>query len=187
MMPKLNGPLTKYGLAIAGITLVLDQLTKLWILNVVDLDSIGRVPVLPFLDLAMAWNQGISYGLFQQDTAFGRAALVLLAVAATALLAVWLAGERLRVNAAALGLIMGGAVGNAIDRAVYGAVADFVLLHWGAFTWYVFNVADIAIVVGVALLLYGAFRGGDRSQARDEPAGTMSAQPPHAGEARDGT
>lgn len=150
----------KPGLRLGGLVgaaiLVSDQLLKLWIVFLYDLPSKGRIEVLPFLDLVMVWNRGISYGLFQQDTFLGRAILVLVSVVAAIFILLWLRSPMTRFQAVALGFILGGAIGNGIDRAVYGAVADFVLLHGFGFEWYVFNIADAAIVVGVALILYGS-------------------------------
>ena len=123
-------------------------------LNVVRIDERGPIRVAPFFDLTMVWNRGISYGLFQQHEAAGAWALVALSLVAAVALGVWLARTQVWIIAIALGLLIGGALGNAIDRALYGAVADFVLLYWIPFFPYVFNVADAAIVAGVALLLY---------------------------------
>jgi signal peptidase II len=145
--------------ALALITLVLDQASKLWLLFPFDLASRGRVPVLPVFDLVLIWNTGVSYGLFQQDGPLGRWLLVALHVAASVAITIWIGRERDRTSALGLALILGGAVGNGIDRIAYGAVVDFALLHWGDVTWYVFNIADAAIVAGVLLLLYGALRG----------------------------
>ena len=117
----------------------------------------------PFLDLVLIWNRGISYGLFQQDGPLGQWALLALTAVAVVLLWIWLARSTSRLTALSLGLIIGGAVGNAIDRVAYGAVADFVLLHLTtasfSFKWYVFNLADAAIVAGVAGLLYDSLAG----------------------------
>ena len=113
----------------------------------------------------MVWNRGISYGLFQQHEDWGRYGLVLLSVAAAIGMGVWLARARTIVLALALGLLIGGALGNALDRFLYGAVADFVLLYWIPFFPYVFNVADLAIVAGVALLLYDS-SSSSRGHAR---------------------
>ena len=146
------------GLSAAAITFAADQALKLWMLSIFDLPGRGRVEVLPFLDLVMVWNRGISYGLFQQDTELGRAVLLAISAIACGLLIYWLRQPMSRLQAVALGLILGGAAGNAVDRARFGAVADFVLLHAGNFEWYVFNIADAAIVVGVGVLLYGAVR-----------------------------
>ena len=152
------------GLVVALSTFVADQALKLWIVFVYDLAARGRVEVLPFLDLVMVWNRGISYGLFQQDSGIGRLVLLGISLIACVLLVVWLRRENSGLAAVAIGLILGGAAGNGVDRAAYGAVADFVLLHAGGFEWYVFNIADAAIVVGVALLLYGALLQNGRTE-----------------------
>jgi signal peptidase II len=161
--PYLWGPFTGLGLVTILIALLIDQAVKLWLLFVYDLAEMGAVPVTPFFDLVLVWNKGISYGLFQQEGAFGQGALLGLKVAAVVLLWVWLTRVTTRWSAVSLGLIIGGAVGNAIDRLAYGAVADFAHFHvttatW-TFSWYVFNLADVAIVVGVAGLLYESLIG----------------------------
>jgi signal peptidase II len=157
------GPLTGFGLAVALIAALLDQALKLWLLFVFRLADKGAVAVAPFVDLVLTWNQGISYGWFQQEGPFGQWALLALKGVAVALLWIWLARAATRPTALSLGLIIGGAIGNAIDRLAYGAVADFVLLHaetatW-RFNWYVFNLADVAIVAGVVILLYESLFG----------------------------
>jgi signal peptidase II len=157
------GPLSKFGLAAALATAVLDQALKLWLLFVFELGRKGHVAIGPFIDLVLTWNTGISYGWFQQDGPLGQGALLALKVIAVALLWIWLARAGTRLSATSLGLIIGGAIGNGIDRLAYGAVADFVLLHvqtasW-SFHWYVFNLADVAIVAGVAGLLYESLLG----------------------------
>ncbi len=148
------GGSARFGAATALAVFVADQISKLWILFVVRLEDTGPWQLLPFMDFVMVWNRGISYGLFQQTSDIGRWALVVLSIAASVWLGLWLRRSARRVEALALGLIIGGALGNVIDRIAYGAVADFVHLHWGRFSWYVFNIADAAIVVGVAALLY---------------------------------
>jgi signal peptidase II len=157
------GRFTGAGLAAALATLLLDQAVKLWLLFGYDLAEQGAVALTPFFDLVLVWNKGISYGLFQQESALGRWALLGLKLAAVLLLWVWMARVPTRWSAVSLGLIIGGAIGNAIDRLAYGAVADFAHFHittagW-AFSWYVFNLADVAIVVGVAGLLYESLFG----------------------------
>jgi signal peptidase II len=161
--------LSRFGLAAAVITAVLDQALKLWLLFIYDLGRYARVALLPFLDLALTWNTGISYGWFQQDGPFGQGALLALKMIAVALLWIWLARATTRLSAVSLGLIIGGAIGNGIDRLAYGAVADFVLLHvttatW-RFDWYVFNLADVAIVAGVVGLLYESLLGERAAKA----------------------
>lgn len=144
------------GIAAAVATFVLDQATKLWVLSLA-IPERGPLRIAPFLDITLVWNRGISYGLLQQD-GLGRWLLVAATVAASVGLTVWLMRARHAVVRLALGLIVGGALGNLVDRVAYGAVVDFVHLHAGSFSWYVFNVADAAIVVGVGLLLLDGFR-----------------------------
>lgn len=154
------GPVSPLGLSIAAVTVLLDQATKTWMLYVYDIGAKGPVAVTSFFDLVLVWNQGISYGLLPQQSALGRWGLILFAVFASAALAVWLARLDSRLAAASIGLIIGGAIGNGIDRILYGAVADFFSFHAFGYQWYVFNVADTAIVAGVVGLLYDSlFRG----------------------------
>jgi signal peptidase II len=163
------GPVTTVGVATAAIACVLDQASKLWMLKVFDLAGKGVVKVAPFVDLVLTWNTGISYGWFQQEGPFGQGALLALKAVVVALLWIWLARASSRLSAISLGLIIGGAIGNGIDRLAYGAVVDFVLLHaetatWH-FNWYVFNLADVAIVAGVVGLLYESFWGDNAPKA----------------------
>ncbi len=150
------GPLTRLGLLIATMVFAVDQLSKWWILKVVNLDEREPIQITPFMDFAMAWNKGVSYGLL---TTHMQGLLVVLSLAITVMLMFWLAKADMAQTAASYGLLIGGAVGNALDRLLHGAVADFVHLHWGTMSWYIFNVADIAIVAGVAVLLYDALLG----------------------------
>lgn len=151
------GPLSGFGLAVAAVTCLLDQASKLYLLFVHDLAA-NPIRLGPFFDFVLTRNTGISYGLFQTQGALGQWVLLGVKGVAVALLWVWLARARERLTALALGLIIGGAVGNAIDRLAYGWVADFVFFHVSAgtwrFNWYVFNLADVAIVAGVIGLLY---------------------------------
>jgi signal peptidase II len=159
MGPRLAGILT------ALVTLVVDQGHKLWMLFVFDIASKQPVQLAPFLDLVMAWNPGISYSLLRADTDLGRYGLLALSLSVTAGLTVWLWRAPDRLTTLALGLIIGGALGNAYDRFAYGAVADFFHFHIGSFSWYVFNLADVAIVAGVGLLLYESFGFGQKPEA----------------------
>lgn len=151
-------PFLRSGLIAAVVALALDQASKLWLLNVYELGGRGVVKVTSFFDLVLAWNTGISYGWFQDTGPVGQAILLVAKAAAVILLAVWMARSGARLAAIGLGLIIGGAIGNAIDRLAYGAVVDFALFHaeFGGktYNWYVFNLADVAIVAGVAALLY---------------------------------
>lgn len=144
-------------LGLAGLSFVADQAHKWWMLNVYGMEGRGTVPVTPFLDLVMVWNKGVSYGLFETHM---QGVLVALSLVISAFLWRWAARTSRVLAAAALGLVIGGALANALDRALRGAVADFFHIHWGSFSWYVFNLADIAIVAGVALLLYDSLREG---------------------------
>lgn len=147
------------GLSIAAVCLIADQAHKLWMLFVYDIAARQPVHVAPFLDLVMAWNPGISYSLFAAESAAGRWTLLGVTLLATTGLSVWLWLAPDRLTASGLGFIVGGALGNAYDRYAYGAVADFFYFfldteRFGRLSWYVFNIADVAIVAGVAVLLY---------------------------------
>jgi len=143
------GRFSGFGLAIAALALAADQAHKYWMIHIFEIAKRGKVTVAPYLDLVMEWNRGVSFGLFQQDTETGVRVLIGVSLVMAALLALWLAHMVTRFTAASVGLVIGGALGNAIDRAVYGAVADFFHFHVGNFSWYVFNIADVAIVAGV--------------------------------------
>ncbi len=150
----------------AGLTFLLDQASKLYLFFVADIAAAQPIRVTPFFELILVWNRGISYGLFQQGSDIGRWALTLFSLAAAVGLAVWAWRSGEGVLSLALGLIAGGALGNAVDRVLYGAVLDFAHFFVGGFSWYVFNIADAAIVVGVAVLLYDGVRsrGGDATE-----------------------
>jgi signal peptidase II len=163
------GPMSAFGIVVALITCVFDQASKFWLLLPFDIASRGAVHVGPFLDLVLVWNTGISYGLFPQEGPVGQWGLLAFKAAAVVFLWVWLARSSTRLTALALGLIIGGAFGNAIDRLHWPGVLDFALLHvetaaW-SFRWYVFNLADVAIVAGVVGLLYESLRGGGAVKA----------------------
>lgn len=165
-------------LGIVAAVFALDQATKLFFLFVYDLRVHQPLVLAPFAEFIVVWNRGISYGLFQQETELGRWLLVAGSLAASVALGVWMLRTPARFLAGSLALIVGGALGNAVDRVAYGAVFDFVHLHWGSFSWYVFNVADAAIVAGVAGLLYDSLvldprraragRGAPPQESRDE-------------------
>jgi signal peptidase II len=145
------------GLLAAGIALVADQLAKMLVLYGLGLAAGRQVEILPFLNLVMVWNHGISYGLFPATGPAGTAALVSLSLVMIVSLSWWLWHTHRRTTALALGLVIGGAVGNnLIDRPIYGAVADFFHFYAFGYDWYVFNVADAAITFGVIALLYDA-------------------------------
>jgi signal peptidase II len=161
------GPYSRLGLAVFLITLVLDQAHKWWMLEVFRIEERGRVAVAPFLDLVFVKNIGISYSMFDQESFTGQLMLAGFGLAATIALWIWLArGATGRLLAVSLGLIMGGAIGNAIDRVLLGGVADFFSLHAFGFYWYVFNIADVAIVAGVIGLLYDSVLASRKDAAK---------------------
>ena len=168
MPPTLSTPL-RAGLIAAIATLAIDQASKLWLLYVFDIGHRGTVQVTPFFDLVLAWNIGISFGWFQNDSQIAQIALMIVKAVAVIALAIWMARSRTLIATVALGLIIGGAIGNAIDRFAYGAVLDFALFHLRIggkpFNWYVFNLADVAIVAGVTALLYDSFLGVPAAKA----------------------
>jgi len=155
----------RWGLLAALLVLVADQASKWWVLEVLRLPDRGQIPVLPVFSLTMVWNQGVTFGLFHQDGAWGPWLLAGVALAVVVALAVWLRRAESGLVAASLGVIGGGAVGNVIDRLRFGAVVDFLHAHAYGWSWYVFNVADAAIVCGVAVLVLDGLRPRTRLQA----------------------
>jgi signal peptidase II len=157
------------GIVAALAVLALDQASKLWLLFVFDIGHRGAVRLTPFFDLVLAWNVGISFGWFQNDSQFAQIVLMMIKAVAVIVLAIWMARSSTLMATVALGLIIGGAIGNAIDRFAYGAVVDFALFHLqiggNTFNWFVFNLADVAIVAGVAALLYDSFLGVPAAKA----------------------
>ncbi len=149
--------LTMLGLIAALLVLVADQASKWWILEVLQLERLRQVVLLPVLNLTMVWNYGVTFGLLTGFGEWGPLILAAVALAVVMALMVWLHRAESRMVAVAIGAIAGGAVGNVIDRVRFGAVVDFLHAHietrWGDFSWYVFNVADAAIVCGVATLV----------------------------------
>jgi len=156
---KLDMSPRDWGLAAVVVALVLDQLSKFVLLYGVGfMDKPEQVvQVLPFFNLIMTWNPGISYGLFPAHSRLGSIVLVLLSLAAVCGLGWWLWNAPRRALSIGLGLVIGGAIGNnLIDRLIYGKVADFFHFYALGYDWYVFNVADAAITFGVIALLYDA-------------------------------
>src|ERR1700730_449103 len=153
----------------ATAVLVLDQASKLWLLFVFDIARRGAVQVTPFFDLVLAWNVGISFGWFQSESPLAQIALMVIKAVAVIVLAIWMARSRTLLATVALGLIIGGALGNAIDRFAYGALVYLPLFHVQSggkpLNGYVFTLADAAIVAGVAALLYDSFLGVPAAKA----------------------
>jgi lipoprotein signal peptidase len=166
--------LTTLGLVAALIVLVADQASKWWVLNVIHLPDIGQIVVLPVLNLTMVWNRGVTFGLLNGLGEWSSLVLAAVALAVVAALGVWLWRAESRLAAGALGAIGGGAVSNVIDRLRSGAVVDFIHAHVGAWSWYVFNVADAAIVCGVAALVLDSLVLREKRQpqsTQDTPSG----------------
>jgi lipoprotein signal peptidase len=150
------------GLTLALIVLMLDQASKIAITRGFESGALTGGPLLPVLDLALRFNRGISFSLLRQDGAFGAALLTAFSVTVVAALAVWMWRSRSAWIGAGVGLIIGGALGNAADRAAYGAVVDFLDLHAFGRHFFVFNLADAAISAGVAALIVDGLFGEGR-------------------------
>jgi len=148
------------GLAFAAILLIADQASKFWILEILELPTLRNVAVVEFgpigLDLTMVWNRGVTFGLFSGGGAWNHLILAGLALVVSGFLLRWLSRSETRLVTYALGAVIGGAIGNVIDRVRFGAVVDFVDVHAWGWHWYVFNVADAAIVCGVLALVVDA-------------------------------
>jgi signal peptidase II len=156
------------GLVAAACAFAIDQGNKLWMLRVFGIEDRPPIKVLPVLDIVMAWNRGISYSLLRADTPAGRWILAALSLAVTSVFVFWLWKAKSRPMAVGLGLIIGAALANALDRMMYGAVADFYHFHTpfslGPLSNYVFNLADVAIVAGVGLILYDSLLVGETKE-----------------------
>jgi len=155
----------RVGLLVAGLAAALDQIFKYLLLyefDFINMRPFDRVEVLPVFDLVMVWNRGISYGLLQADSLLFARLLTIFQLAAVTLLTWWLLRAERKFLGLGLGLVIGGALGNVIDRIRFGAVADFFHFHAGSFGFYVFNIADAAITLGVMVLLVDAFLRPDQ-------------------------
>ena len=154
------------GVLAAVITLIADQASKLWLLHILDIAHHAPVTVTPFFDLVLAMNPGISFGWFQSETPAAQILLMVIKAAAVIALAIWMARSRTWLATVSLGLIIGGAIGNVIDRQVHGHVVDFIQWYVGSYTWPSFNIADSAIVVGaIGIALFGLFDGKSAKKA----------------------
>jgi signal peptidase II len=160
----------RLGVVVALAAFALDQATKAWLIYGFGIEAQGPIELAPVVEIRLAWNTGISYSLLHGEGDIGRYGLLAVSLLASLLLGLWLWRTRRAITAAALGLLIGGALSNALDRSVHGAVADFIHVHWGNFApWGVFNLADVAIVAGVGLLLYDAFLTRDVGSAESHP------------------
>jgi len=152
----------KLGLALAVLAIVLDQLSK-WLIVTQVMTPPRVIEVTGFFKIVLAWNTGVSFSMLDMGGAFGRWGLSVLALIIVIVLGFWLRKAGRRLPAIGLGLVIGGALGNVIDRVRLGAVADFLLFHWNEHYWPAFNIADCAITLGVAALLVDALFGSRES------------------------
>lgn len=159
------------GFVIAAFVFALDQLTKWIVTGPLNLREVGQIYLVPIFNLTWTENYGISLGLLNAHTDFGRWMLVLLTTAIAIGVAVWIGREKQRFDQIALGMVLGGALGNILDRVRHGYVVDFADLHFGEFRpFLIFNVGDAAISIGVAILLLRAFLVKDRPKENAEHA-----------------
>jgi signal peptidase II len=166
LRPRVERGRTLLGLLTAALILAADQISKWWILNGLDLPRLGQVRLLPVLDLTIVWNRGVTFGMLNGAGPWSGPLIAVVALAIVGALFLWLRRTRSTVTAIAIGAVAGGAIGNVMDRLRHGAVVDFIHAHVGDWSWYVFNVADAAIVCGViALLIESQF-----SAERPKPA-----------------
>jgi len=154
------------GLILAAIVLVLDQITKWWIVDYV-MNPPAAIEVTSFFNIVMAWNKGVSFGMFSGDSPWNAWILSGLALSVAAVLIVWLSRNTDRLVGTSLGVIIGGAIGNAIDRFHWGAVADFLDFHAMGYHWPAFNVADMAITLGAGLLIFDSLFGSENSPKKE--------------------
>jgi signal peptidase II len=156
----------RLGLAVAVVVALIDQLAKFWVVGLFAARPGERlIPVLPVLNFALTMNRGVSFGMFNNDAAMNAVVFTLVAAVIVAALLVWLARARDPMLTSGIGLVVGGALGNVVDRLMRGAVVDFIDFHIGQWHWFVFNLADAAISVGVALMVIDGLRG--RREARN--------------------
>jgi signal peptidase II len=144
------------GFLLAGIVLILDQISKYWVLEIIHLPEIGGIDVWSFFRLTFVGNAGVSMGLLTADTDLARWLLTFVTAGIALAVALWLRKEKNPTEITALGLVLGGAMGNIIDRVRFGYVVDFLHFFWAQYSFWVFNLADAAITLGVILLLVRA-------------------------------
>jgi signal peptidase II len=149
----------RLGLTLALAVLAADQATK-WLIKRVTLDEgVRSITILPFFDIVAAWNYGVSFGMFNNGDAGDRWVFIAIAAAIVTMLVVWLRRAENTLVAIGLGLVIGGALGNVVDRMLFGAVFDFLLFHAYGWQWPAFNLADSAICVGVGMLIADSLFG----------------------------
>lgn len=145
------------GSLIAIVIIFLDQVSKWWILTSV-MSPPRRIPITGFFDLVLVFNRGVSFGMFGNAPSWATAALIVFALLLSIALCIWMWRADTVLLGSALGLVVGGAIGNVIDRFVHGAVVDFLDFHVAGYHWPAFNVADSAIAVGVVFLILDSLK-----------------------------
>jgi len=150
-----------FGLGVAAVVAVADQLTKLWILHFFAARAGGPpvVAIAPFFNLVLTGNRGVSFGLFNNDATANMAIFTAVAGVIIVGLLLWLRRADTAVLRLGLGMVIGGAIGNVVDRLTHGAVVDFLDFHLGDWHWFAFNLADAAICLGVGALLLDGLLG----------------------------
>ena len=160
-----------WGFGVALLVFFADQLAKWIVSGPLNLREVGQIYLLPFFNLTWTENYGISLGLLNAHNALGRWMLVAMTGAIAVGVAIWIVREKLRTDQIALGMVLGGALGNILDRVRHGYVVDFADLHFGEFRpFLIFNVGDAAISIGVAILLLRAFLSKERPKENAEHA-----------------
>ena len=154
------------GLTIVFVVFALDQATKWWIVTEV-MNPPRFIPVFQSFNLVMGWNRSVSFGIFDSASPSNQWLLICLALIIVAILLVWLKRANSRLISVALGMIIGGALGNVMDRIHYGAVADFLDFYIGEFHWPAFNVADAGITIGVIILVLESLFVGSETDKND--------------------
>ncbi len=149
------------GLAVAAIVAIADQLSKAWVLRLfAERQPVeGVVPVTSFFNLVLTSNRGMSFGLFNNAATLNALIFTVIAIVIVAALVVWLRRAQEPLIGIAIGLVIGGAVGNVVDRLSRGAVVDFLDFHLGGWHWFAFNLADAAICIGVGLMVIDSLLG----------------------------
>ena len=162
-MPRRDDDMMRLGLTLAAAVVILDQASKVWLIGWLESQG-GWLQISGFFNLVMVWNRGISFGMLQSGET-GRWLLAIFSALVCLGLGIWLQRQTQRVPTLALGAVIGGAIGNIIDRVWRGAVADFFDFHLMGYHWPAFNVADSAITIGLAILLYDSFRSAVGDEA----------------------
>lgn len=168
----MHSPTLRLGLLSSVAAFVADQSTKAWVLSALWPPYSPGMEVLPVLNLRLGFNTGVTFGMFRDSAAGAVWVLVAVGFLVVAFLGSWLWRTRSGIEALGLGLVIGGALGNMLDRLRQGAVTDFIDVHYSGLHWPTFNLADVGIVCGVGLLLLSALRPASRKAALEVPTAT---------------